>query len=573
MLAVLSAALLVLYVSLVNAASKTYHFNVSYIHGSNPDGLHPRRSIGVNGKFHVPIINVNSTDQVNIKVRNKFKTRGTSIHAHGIFFNNTGYYDGAVGLGQCAVPPGEEIVHKVLNAPESPKDAQKQWGTYWAHGHYAGQYVDGYRTPLVIHKADGEAYKYDDDYTIILADWYHREHDDLLHNEFLNAKNPDGDEPVPSAPLVYAARTPRNGDAHYLDGFNNNMSLKFEPGKTYRLRFINMAAIAMFHVWIDGHQMHMIEADGEDMEKLPVKTFSVAAGQRYSVLVTAKNSTSHNYQLHANMDPDMFDDPPKSLQMNVTGTIEYAKGAKVKHGKPPMTKYEPFDDMQLKPIRKEPMYPADIKHDLNVWLTKFSNGRNYAMFNNISYRPPLTPVLYTAATTSHELRNNNKTYGPSTNAMVLPHLKYVQIRVLNWDDGYHPFHLHGTRFQVVHKSKDNVSKVPKKNPPLHEHQKNPVRRDTVSVPPGGSATLRFYTDNPGAWFFHCHIDWHLSAGLALPVVVAPDEIAKNQKIPHYLSRQCRMRGHPASGNAGGRNSTKHFGSLSHSAYPLSTSAP
>ena len=83
---------------------------------------------------------------------------------------------------------------------------------------------------------------------------------------------------------------------------------------------------------------------------------------------------------------------------------------------------------------------------------------------------------------------------------------------------------------------------------------------------------RFYTDNPGAWFFHCHIDWHLSAGLALPVVVAPDEIAKNQKIPHYLSKQCRMRGLPASGNAGGRNSTKHFGSLSHSAYPLSTSA-
>lgn len=52
------------------------------------------------------------------------------------------------------------------------------------------------RTPAIIH-AETEPQTYDDDYTIVLADWYHREHADLLKNEFLNIKNPSGAEPVP----------------------------------------------------------------------------------------------------------------------------------------------------------------------------------------------------------------------------------------------------------------------------------------------------------------------------------------------------------------------------------------
>ena len=45
-------------------------------------------------------------------------------------------------------------------------------------------------------------------------------------------------------------------------GFNENATLPFEPGKTYRLRIVNTAAFAMFAFWIDGHEMRVIEADG-----------------------------------------------------------------------------------------------------------------------------------------------------------------------------------------------------------------------------------------------------------------------------------------------------------------------
>lgn len=47
----------------------------------------------------------------------------------------------------------------------------------------------------------------------------------------------------------------------YLDGFNDNAKLNFVPGRTYRLRVVNMAALAMFHFYIDGHDMRVIEVD------------------------------------------------------------------------------------------------------------------------------------------------------------------------------------------------------------------------------------------------------------------------------------------------------------------------
>lgn len=57
--------------------------------------------------------------------------------------------------------------------------------------------------------------------------------------------------------LIYYAQ---NGA--YLPGFNENATLSFTPGKTYRLRIINTSAFSAFFFWIDGHDMRIIEVDG-----------------------------------------------------------------------------------------------------------------------------------------------------------------------------------------------------------------------------------------------------------------------------------------------------------------------
>lgn len=57
----------------------------------------------------------------------------------------------------------------------------------------------------------------------------------------------------------------------------------------------------MFHFWIDGHDMRVIEVDGVDVEEYPLEQIALSVAQRVSVLVTARNDTASNWLIHANM--------------------------------------------------------------------------------------------------------------------------------------------------------------------------------------------------------------------------------------------------------------------------------
>jgi len=108
---------------------------------------------------------------------------------------------------------------------------------------------------------------------------------------------------------------------------------------------------------------------------------------------------------------------------------------------------------------------------------------------------------------------------------------WVDIIVNNLDDGAHPFHLHGNDFYVLasHRSEHgwgsyspyetsgSSSITPKLN------FKNPSRKDTVSVPRRGYVVLRFRSDNPGIWMFHCHVLFHQASGMAMGFLIGGDE--------------------------------------------------
>lgn len=107
------------------------------------------------------------------------------------------------------------------------------------------------------------------------------------------------------------------------------------------------------------------------------------------------------------------------------------------------------------------------------------------------------PTLYTALT-SGENATNASIYGSRTNSFVLEKDDIVQIIVNNEHMGRHPFHLHGHQFQVVYQSQHRDPLY--KNSGLTETDlpRTPIRRDTVTVIPGGSIVIRFRADNPGA---------------------------------------------------------------------------
>lgn len=129
------------------------------------------------------------------------------------------------------------------------------------------------RAPFIIHAKDEPfADNYDEEFTVILGDWYHDPVAQLNKDVFMSKYNPTGAEPVPDQALIYFAQ---NGsyltDSSGNVAFNDNATLPFEAGKTYRLRVINTSSFAMFFFWLEGHDMRVIEVDG-------VSTFFSSSG-------------------------------------------------------------------------------------------------------------------------------------------------------------------------------------------------------------------------------------------------------------------------------------------------------
>ncbi|KAF8989715.1 Fet3 protein [Cyathus striatus] len=509
-------------------------WNITYVQNANPDGQFSRRVIGVNGTWPPPPIEVKSTDRLVVHAFNSID-QPTTLHHHGMFFNSTSWFDGAMGVSQCGIPPGQSFTYTV------PVDTSGQFGTYWVHSHAYGHYVDGLRAPVVIHPTT-EHYSYDAEFTVVLGDWYHQQHDALL-TQYLSTSNPDGVEPIPDNALIYFSQ---NGK--YLPpipgthpdpvtsavGFNQNATLNFQPGKTYRLRVVNTGAFASFAFWIDGHDMTIIEVDGTDVQPSPINTLKVAVAQRYSVLVKARSDTSHNWAIHANMDTEtntltiaMFDVVPPSLN--------------------------PMNDISLIPIKVIPQLKTTRTLILQANFDLMTDGTNRGIFNNVTYNSPLVPLVL------------SDIYGPST--FVFNPFDVVDLVVQNADSGGHPFHIHGHQFQIVQRTTDFTSSDKSINPPVVEGQKNPMRRDTVQIPAGAGATLRFVADNPGGWFFHCHIEWHLEAGLAVQFIEAPLLAQQRNTLPPELKVQCTADGLPNSGNAAGHQSTTDLSGWTLGPYP------
>lgn len=150
-----------------------------------------------------------------------------------------------------------------------------------------GQYPDGLRGPLIVNDPENPFKdQYDEEIVLTFSDWYHQSMPKLMSG-FISIANPSGAEPVPQAALINDTQ---------------NLDVKIEPGKTYMFRMINIGAFAAQYVWFEDHTMRVVEVDGIYTEPSDAEMLYMAAAQRYSVLITAKNDTSSNFAFVGSMD-------------------------------------------------------------------------------------------------------------------------------------------------------------------------------------------------------------------------------------------------------------------------------
>ncbi|KIV95843.1 hypothetical protein PV10_03450 [Exophiala mesophila] len=513
--------------TLITAETRTYDFTAGWVN-RNPDGQHERPVIGINGEWPLPAIVANVGDRVVVNLKNDLGNQSTSIHFHGLFQNGTNHMDGVGSTTQCPIPPGSSFTYNfTIDQP----------GTYWYHSHVDGQYPDGLRGPLIVHDPENPyADLYDEELVLTLSDWYHDQMPGLIAS-FLSVTNPTGAEPVPQAALMNDTQ---------------NLEIHIEPGKTYFLRIINMAAFAAQYFWIDGHTFRIIEVDGVYHEPTEAEQIYLTAAQRYGVLLTTKNETDANYAIMGSMDEDLFDQIPDGLNPNVTSYLVYDSALPLPEPAD-IDEFDPFDDMLLVPTDGEELLPdPDLVVTLDVVMDNLGNGANYAFFSGITYVKPKVPSLYTALT-SGEYATNASIYGVNTHSYVLEHNEVVEIVLNNQDPGKHPFHLHGHAFQSILRSEEEAGDFDPEsvtNGSVVLPQK-PMRRDVLLVRPNGHIVMRFRANNPGVWLFHCHIEWHVDSGLVMTFVEAPLVLQQTITIPEDHFAACAALSPPmaTAGNA------------------------
>ncbi|KAG6819300.1 hypothetical protein H0H93_013218 [Arthromyces matolae] len=345
----------------------------------------------------------------------------------------------------------------------------------------ATQYCDGLRGAIVVYDPKDpylSMYDVDDATTVItLADWYHT--------------------PAPSAGLVPTPdSTLINGLGRALNGNATTLSvINVVKGKRYRFRVVSVSCDPNYIFSIDGHNMTIIEVDGVNHQPLQVDAIQIFAGQRYSVVVTA-NQPVGNYWLRAQSSAG-----PTDFSGGVNSAILRYQGAASAEPTTNSTISNQMAETSLVPLVSPGAPggsgPADVSLNLDI---AFAN----ALFtvNGATFVPPTVPVLLqiiSGARLATDLL-------PSGSVYTLPSNKTIELSIPGGAAGSpHPFHLHGHTFDVVRSAGSSVY-----------NYVNPVRRDVVSTGVAGdNVTIRFTTNNPGPWFLHCHIDWHLELGLAI----------------------------------------------------------
>jgi len=158
----------------------------------------------------------------------------------------------------------------------------------------------------------------------------------------------------------------------------------------------------------------------------------------------------------------------------------------------------------LVPADKMTAPPATREISVTVSMQFDTLGNFLSFFDNVSWEP-----LVDSATLYNLYRDPN--YSNQDNLIhSINVVQTVDLIVNSYDDSDHPFHLHGHEFFIVGQGVGSYT-----GQTLNVD--NPMRRDTISLPASSWIALRFTADNPGLWAFHCHITWHMEAGLMMQI--------------------------------------------------------
>jgi len=508
----------------------------------------------VNGSLPGPVLRWKEGSEVRLRVTNRLRVP-TSIHWHGIVLPFD--MDGVPGISFDGIPPGETFVYHFH---------VRQSGTYWYHAHSGYQEQTGLLGALIIDPQERDRVAADRDYVVVLNDWS----DDNPHSIFARLKKNSGyyNTAQPTvADFIHDAHRVGLREAFAMRKMWNAMRMNptdlsdvsaytytflmnghapagnwtglFRPGEKVRLRIINGAGMTIFDVRIPGLKMTVVSADGQDVEPVSVDELRIAPAETYDVIVEPQDDRAYTVFAQSidrsgyargtlapragmeaavpAMDPRVW----LSMQDMMGGMSSHAHGGM--HDMDSMQGMQDMPGMKMDDhassghtqLKMEPgvdmrvTNPRTNLDDPGVGLR--DNGRRVLTYADlhtlggpIDQREPERDITL-------RLTGNMERYMWSFDGVKFSDAKPVRfhhgerLRIVLVNDTmmHHPIHLHGMWSELENADGDFQ-----------------VRKHTVSVQPAQQVSYAVTADNPGRWAYHCHMLFHMEAGMFREVVVA-----------------------------------------------------
>ncbi|WP_291897122.1 multicopper oxidase domain-containing protein [Chryseobacterium sp.] len=504
-----------------------------------------RRAIAINGKLQAPTLYFTEGDTAEIYLHNMLK-ENTGLHWHGVILPNE--HDGVPYLTTKPVQPGETHLYKFRIS---------QNGTYWYHSHEALQEQIGMNGILVFKKREGEPKtEYNAEIPVLLGDW--SDDDPMQIARRLHMANTDWYAVKKNAVQSYweAIKSGNFGtkalnewkrmeamdvsDVYYdkflINGTPSSNYSNLKAGDKVRLRVANGGSSTYFWLNYGGGKIKVVGNDGNDVVPVEVDRLIVGVSETYDIEVTIPENKSFEFRAtsedrigHASLwlgSGEKVEAPnlPRLMLFEgmkmMNGMMEMSGNMKPMN----MTMGNQMMDMNevMYPELSENQRKTTMKH-INEMMgvkTKEDKKEDHSQhtgmdmkeektIKRLSYnilKSPEKTILPTDSiremkftlegNMNHYLWTlDNKTV-TETDKILIKKGEVLRIKMYNNSMMRHPMHLHGHDFRLIN-SKGEYS-------PL---------KNVVDIMPMETVTIEFAANQDGDWFFHCHILYHMMAGM------------------------------------------------------------
>ncbi|WP_447954069.1 copper resistance system multicopper oxidase [Sphingopyxis chilensis] len=499
-----------------------------------------RYATAVNGHVPGPALRVREGDTVTLRVKNSLNEM-TSIHWHGMIVPPE--MDGVPGISFGGIAPGETFTYRFT---------VRQSGTYWYHAHTLAEQTGLYGAMIVEPRGPDPIFA-ERDYTVMLSDWT----DESPLQVFLNLKkmggyynfaqptvgdffkdvsrlglaqavakremwnrsrmNPTDFSDISAATYTYLMNgTPPAG----------NWTAIAKPGERVRLRFIGAGTATYFDVRIPGLKLTVVATDGQPVEPVEVDEFRIGPGETYDVIVNMPDDKAYTIFAQS-MDRTGYASgtlaPREGMKAAVPGPDQrvwldpvdmmgamaamesghsghgMVETPKARHAR---TEYGPTTDMRVD-------YPRANLDDPGAGLR--NNGRQVLSYADLRTVGGSMDARVPGREIELHLTGNMERFIWSLDGVKLNDAKPIhfqtnerlRITLVNDSTMAHPMHLHGMWSEIEDPGGGFLA-----------------RKHTISVQPAQRVSFAVTADAPGRWAFHCHLLYHMGAGMFREVVVA-----------------------------------------------------